>query len=216
MKPIVKTPMKKIIKSERTKILSNINNFFYPGKDNVSQKFIYLIGEVDTDICERLLKEIIFLNTTDFEENSLGKKVKREPIDVINMIINSSGGDMDAAIGLITVMEASLIPVRTIAIGDCSSAALFILMAGDQKIVAPLTSILSHQFSSGIEGTFNNIRSSVKEFNTYNEKMILLYQKFTGLSRDIIEKELMTSDDVFLTPEQALQYNICHMISNLV
>ena len=212
----MRTPIKKTVKVERTKILSNINSYFYPGNTSVSQKFIYLIGEVDMAICETLLKEIITYNTVEFDVDVTGKKIKKPHIDVINMIINSSGGDMDAAIGLITIMEASIIPIRTIAVGDCSSAALFILMAGDQKVVAPLTSILSHQFSTVAEGTFNNIRSTLKEFTTYNEKMTLLYQKYTGLSRDVIEKELMTSDDVFLTPEQALQYNICNIISNLV
>ena len=74
--------------------------------------------------------------------------------DMLNLIICSPGGDLNASFAMVDVMRGSAIPIRTIGLGQIASAGLMIFIAGEkgQRILTPNTSILSHQYSWGAFG----------------------------------------------------------------
>src|SRR5437763_338647 len=145
----------------RTDILSKINKHFFPDKEDVSQIFIHLTDAITTKSCDDVIEELIQRNAPRYVEEN-GVRVRCAPEeDVINLMINSEGGDLTAAFALITVMEASVIPIRTIAIGECASAGLVILMAGHQRVITPTASVMSHQLSSGSEGTYASMQANM-------------------------------------------------------
>ena len=86
--------------------------------------------------------------------------------DLLNLIICSPGGDLNAAFALIDTMRGSAIPIRTIGLGQIASAGLMIFIAGDKgkRILTPNTSILSHQYSWGAFGKEHELFATVKEF----------------------------------------------------
>jgi ATP-dependent Clp protease protease subunit len=202
----------------RTEMLSNINQHFFPEKEKVNQYFIMLSDAITTKTCDEVIAELVNLNAPHFEEDDKGnfRRVENKmKLDVINLIINSEGGDLVAAIALIEVIGASVIPVRTIAIGECASAALLIFMSGHQRVTTPTSSLLSHQLSSGGEGTYSNMKATIKSMKMYHDLMLSHYERCTGLPRDMIEDQLLNSEDVILTPEDAKGFNLCDVIMDL-
>ena len=50
--------------------------------------------------------------------------------DMLNLIICSPGGDLNASFAMVDVMRGSAIPIRTVGLGQIASAGLMIFIAG--------------------------------------------------------------------------------------
>lgn len=197
-----------------TQMLSEINKHFYQSSE-VEQVFVYLRGDIDIDNCADAMDAIIGCNQIEDEiDEETGETIEGKP-DVINLMITSPGGDMQAAFGLINVIRGSHIPVRTIALGEASSAALCIFMAGAQRVVTPYTSLMSHQFISGIDGPYYSMKVMMREFDDYYKKMVAFYHESTGLDPRYIKKHLLGESDHYFTPEKAIDYKMADLISGL-
>ncbi len=137
--------------------------------------------------------------------------------ELLNFIITSPGGDLNAAFALIDVMRGSAIPVRTIGLGQIASAGLMIFIAGEkgQRILTPNTSILSHQYSWGAIGKEHELFATVREFDLTTKKMIAHYKKCTGLDEKRIRETLLPPQDVWLSPVEAKKLGLCDEVKEL-
>lgn len=196
-------------------MLTKINEFFFPDKQEIDQAFVYLKGEMNIDTCAEIIDAILSINYPTFSEDEEGFKVEDPYPDVINLFITSTGGDMAGAFALINVIRGSRIPVRTIALGEASSAALCVLMSGHQRVVTPYASLMSHQFLSGAEGSFDDLDNMATAFREFHKKMLQLYVECTGLDAKFIKKKLLTSIDHHFGPDKALEYNMVDAILTL-
>lgn len=185
-------------------MFSEANQHFF-GKKDVKQAFILLTGEINEENCTNVIGEILQMNFLEKEARP----------SVICLIVTSGGGQLDPAISLIQIIRSSAIPIRTVGLGSVASAALCILMAGHQRMVDKYCSIMSHQFSTQTGGTFNELDVAHAQMIRYHEKMCDLYKDCTGLPKKTIKKNLLRHDDVWLTPEEALGYNIIDYIGDL-
>lgn len=202
--------------STSPEMLSKINQHFFPGKERVLQTFFHIKGEIDQTTCADAIDEILSLNIPAFEhDEEEDVLVPVPPPDVINLLITTPGGDMSACFALINVIKGSKIPVRTIALGEASSAGFCILMAGHQRVVTPYTSLMSHCFRSGFEGTYHEITNMTKEFHRYHEKMLAFYHEYSNMDPDFIREHFLGLSDMFVSHEDALKHGIVDLISDL-
>jgi ATP-dependent Clp protease protease subunit len=146
-------------------------------------------------------------------ENHVRKKKYKELL----LMICSNGGSLEDAFALIDVMKSSKIAIKTVGLGSIASAGLMIFLAGTRgrRMLTPNTSILSHQFAWGSSGKAHELFATVKEFQLTEHRMIEHYKISTGLDEDKIRKVLLPPQDVYLSAEEALQYNICDEVANL-
>jgi ATP-dependent Clp protease protease subunit len=137
--------------------------------------------------------------------------------ELLNLIITSPGGDLTAAFALIDVMRGSAIPVRTIGLGQVSSAGLLVFTSGTKgmRILTPNTSILSHQYSWGAFGKEHELFATVKEFDLTTKRMIAHYKKCTGLTEDKIRETLLPPQDIWLSATEAKNLGLCDMVKEL-
>jgi ATP-dependent Clp protease protease subunit len=137
--------------------------------------------------------------------------------ELLNMIITSPGGDLNAAFALIDTMRGSAIPIRTIGLGQVASAGLMIFIAGTpgHRILTPNTSILSHQYSWGAIGKEHELFATVKEFDLTTKKMIQHYKKCTGLSEKEIRDMLLPPQDIWLSAVEAKKMGLCDHVKEL-
>ena len=165
-----------------------------------------LMGEIDADSVRPVVEWILY-------ENFVSKKKKKELL----LMVCSEGGELPTAFALIDVMRSSLIPVKTVGLGEIGSAGLLIFLAGSKgrRVLTPNTSILSHQFSWGSDGKAHELFATIKEFELTHRRMIQHYKSCTGLDEDQIRTVLLPPHDVYLTAEEALALNICDSISEL-
>jgi len=164
-----------------------------------------LMDEITDSTCKDVIQFIISKNL-----------VKPYP-KYLQLIINSGGGDLQAAFAVIDTMKGSAIPVHTVGLGCVASAAIAIFMAGEKgkRVLTPNTSILSHQYSWGTYGKEHELLATVKEYELTTQRMLKHYKKCTGLNEKKIRQFLLPAQDIWLSATEAKKLGICDSIKTV-
>ena len=173
---------------------------------SVEECGIYLLmDEISDSTCKDVISFIISKNL-----------VKPYP-KYLQLVINSGGGDLQAAFALIDTMKGSAIPVRTVGLGCVASAAVLIFISGEKghRVLTPNTSILSHQFSWGTYGKEHELFATVKEYELTTKRMINHYKKCTGLSEKKIREFLLPAQDVWMAANEAKKLGLCDSVKTV-
>ena len=160
------------------------------------EKGVYLfMDEVTSESCKELITFI------------LCKSFQRPRPKCLQVIINSPGGDLNAAFAVTDIMAGCPIPVHTVGIGQIASAGFMMFIAGHkgQRILTPNTSIMSHQWSWGSWGKEHELIAVSKEHDLTSIRMINHYKKCTGMTEKNIRKYLLPPTDVFLSAKEAVK-----------
>jgi len=162
---------------------------------------VYILGEITMKTAYMASQQMIALEKINSLTNNFHP---------ITMIINSGGGQVNAAWQICDVMDYIQTPVYTTGLGEIASASLLIFMNGEpgHRIITEKTSIMSHLYSWGAVGSHNNLISVNKEFQSIYSRMMAHYENCTGLSKKKIEKELLCEHDTWLTAKEAVNLNI--------
>jgi ATP-dependent Clp protease protease subunit len=118
---------------------------------------------------------------------------------------------------MIELMNASSIPIQTVAIGEVCSAGLIVAMSGTKglRVVTPSCSIMSHNFSTTTSGSYHELKEANVELDKADRMIIDQYKKCTGLSEKVIRSKLVTPKDIYLTPADAVKYKLFDSVSPL-
>jgi len=185
---------------------NNISEDLENIEHNVNPVSIQLLfDEVNNEVAREICAWILNANFAQYKPEAL------------HLIINSPGGDLNAAYAIIDVMKSSAIPVNTVGVGQIQSAGLMIFMAGQkgQRILTPNTTIMSHQYSWSASGKHNELIAIRKEFDLSYHRMMQHYMSHTTLTEDDVKKYLLPSEDCYLSSEEALELGICDKIAFL-
>jgi ATP-dependent Clp protease protease subunit len=164
-----------------------------------------MMEDISLSTCKNAVEWILEANFTE------------ERPELLNLLICSPGGDLNAAFALVDTMRGSAIPIRTIGLGQIASAGLLIFISGDkgQRILTPNTSILSHQYSWGAIGKEHELFATVREFDLTTKRMIAHYKKCTGLDEKYIREKLLPPQDVWLSAMEAKKLGLCDDVKDL-
>lgn len=125
--------------------------------------------------------------------------------DIINLEINSPGGNVFDGIAIYNMLVASKATGKTInakVMGVAASIASVILMAAD-KIVMPANSmVMVHSPSGGVFGTADDMREMAEVLDKVKDSLIGTYMKRTGKSDEDIRA--MLAKDTFMSAQEAL------------
>jgi len=135
-------------------------------------------------------------------------------VQPIHLMINSGGGSVTAAWQICDIMDCIATPVFTIGVGTVASAALAIFINGTpgHRILSEKASVLSHQYTWGIEGKYKDLALTQKEFENIYERLRQHYVKNTKHTSEFVKKELL-SDDCWLTALEAKKMKLAdHVI----
>jgi ATP-dependent Clp protease protease subunit len=184
----------------------DITNYDTPSEALNNHGIYVLMDEISAETVKPVVEWIL-------HENFVKKKKNKELL----LMICSEGGSLSDAFALIDVINSSVIPIKTVGLGQIASAGLMIFLAGTRgrRVLTPSTSILSHQFSWGSDGKAHELFATVKEFELTQQRMINHYRVCTGLTDEEIRVSLLPPHDVYLTAEEALALHVCDAISQL-
>lgn len=165
---------------------------------------ISLKGVVCSQTIDPIVELIINVNLNDDFEKT----------EVINLFIDTDGGDLSCAFKLIDVIRMSEIPIRTIGLGKVASAGLLIFMSGDKRVFSENASILSHQ------ATYNASNYSIKvsdsshqqEFKHIMSRILKTYVRYSGKDEKYIKKHLLKDNDVYLSAEEAITHGLADSV----
>ena len=164
----------------------------------LSASFHYLGSEIDESSISEVIRWIVYEN------------LKPEPQKTLTLMINSTGGDLSQAFALIDVMKNSKHPIRTIGVGSVISAAFLIFASGTrgERFIARNTSIMCHQYSSSAEGKHHDLKAYNKEMESTNKRMAIILKEATDLDLKTIRAKLLPPTDVWMTPNDLIEFGI--------
>lgn len=172
-------------------------------------------GERSYDIFSRLLKEHIIFIGAPIDDNVANLAIaqllyleKEDPGKDVVMYINSPGGSVSAGLAIYDTMQFVRSEVATYCLGMSASIAAVLLAAGTKgkRFALPHSTILLHQLSAGFSGQASDIDIHAKEVLRLKKVLNDILVEHTGKDYAAIEKD--TDRDLFMTPEEAIEYGI--------
>lgn len=171
--------------------------------DALAEKFlktrtILLTGEIDKDQGERVIRQLLLLE-------SLSE-------DPISLFVDSPGGDVDAGFAIFDMISFVKAPVRILGMGLVASAAALILLAvpKDRRFGLPNSHYLIHQPLSGIRGVATDIEIHARELEKARDRINRIIAEETGQSLERVVKD--TDRDYWMNSEEALAYGLISKI----
>jgi len=179
-------------------------------------------GERAYDIWSRLLKERIIFLGTPVEDDMANLIIAQllfldseDPEKPISLYINCPGGVVTAGLAIYDTMQYVRAPVHTICTGIAMSMGAVLLAAGaaGKRFALPHSRIMIHQGSGGFRGNTPDVFIQVKEMEQLVKTTQELLAAHTGQPIDKIMKD--TDRDLFLSPEEAVEYGIIDEVYKL-
>jgi ATP-dependent Clp protease protease subunit len=162
----------------------------------------YLNGEINETSVGECIKWLIY------------ESLNSDKQKILTLYVNSTGGDLYQAFGLIDIMQTSPHIVRCIGIGAVMSAAFLIFASGTkgERYAAKNTSFMCHQFTESMDNKYHDLKATMKENDQCNERMIDILKTATGLAPSVIKKRLLPASDVYLTAEETVDVGVADHI----
>lgn len=172
------------------------------GATLLDKHIFFLSGEINEETVNNVMQWLVYENLDTSRQK------------ILQLYINSEGGSLYDAFGLIDMMQSSVHPIRTIAVGTLMSAAFLIFSAGTrgERWIYKNTGIMCHQFYSGTDGKYHDIKAQAKENDYCNERMIRILQKASDLEIQTIKKKLLQPSDAYFKAEELLDLGIADHI----
>jgi len=165
----------------------------------LESRTILLAEPITKEVAERVTAKLLLLDQESDKE-------------LINIYINSPGGDVDAGFAIFDMVRYISAPVRCISTGLTASAAVVVLLATPKKLrlSLPNSRFLMHQPSMGIHGSAADVRIEANEILKMREKINKLIADETGQPLDKVEKG--TRRNYWMDAEEAKKYGLVSRI----
>lgn len=187
-----------------------------PDKSDVTDKSIYKeidygfsvkdsIIYVHGDIVLGLLFDFVSKVRTILDNRTVDKDTP------ITVLINSDGGDVYEALGLIDYMKSQKIKFNVIARGRAMSAAALILCcATGTRAASKMTSIMVHEISTANQGKASDIRANADHLEELEDLTFKLLAEHSKMDIDFWRKQ--ARKDFYMSASKALEYGLIDTI----
>ena len=102
----------------------------------------------------RIINDIFEINADDMEKGEVYKNWERTPI---KLSINSYEGSVYDGLALVDVIKRSETPVHTVCVGSCMRMALWVWLAGAQRLVGELSTLMFWCGIKKVDSLFSRI-----------------------------------------------------------
>lgn len=177
-------------------ILDNDNKLFDLYSKLLTNRIIFLEGEINDNISNLIVSELLYLDSISNED--------------IYLYINSPGGSITSGFAIYDTLNYIKSEVITIGIGLCASMAAFLLSSGNKRYSLPNTEIMIHEPLGGTKGQATEIKIVTDQILKLREKLNKILSKNTKQTLSRIKKD--TQRDYYMTPEEALNYGLIDKI----
>ena len=124
--------------------------------------------------------------------------------------INSIGGDVDEGFAIHDFLRSQGLPVTTIGEGRVYSIATIILLAGDNKLMAPNEQFMIHNPWAVAAGDADELRRYAAELERREAQIANFYQEKTG--KDLAEIQNLMNQETFFTASETVEFGFADSI----
>lgn len=142
---------------------------------------------------------------SDTTAYGLAKEIKDLDVDVLNVHIDSYGGEVSEGWAIYNALKQHPAKVRTYADGFVASAANYPFLAGDERIANNVSAFFLHQVLTGVWGNADDLRKAADEVDKLNEIGINAFAD-AGMDADKV-RELM-KEETWLTGAEAVELGL--------
>jgi ATP-dependent Clp protease protease subunit len=168
----------------------------------IKARKIFLWSQVDDTVAEKVVKQLLYLDTLNDED--------------ITLYINSPGGVISSGMAIVDAMSAIRSDVATVVSGQAASMGAVLLAAGTKgkRYAWKNARVMIHQplISGHMYGPATDIQIQAEEMLRIRIMLNKLLAEATGKSIEQIEAD--TDRDRFMTAEEAKAYGMVDLIQN--
>lgn len=196
---------KKITKSKRHEKDEEESDSIFNEIDygvNIDESIIYLHGDIMLgNLFDFISKvRIILANRPEEKKN-----------DPINLLLNTNGGDVYEANGIIDYIHSLTVPVNIIARGRAMSAGAMILCSGTGvRAASKNTTIMVHEASAEIFGKSGDIKANADHIDELEEDFYRMMATRTNQDEDFWRKACRK--DFYMSAQKALELGVIDKI----
>ena len=155
---------------------------------------IFLWGGVDDESAERIVKQLLYLDSISHDD--------------IILFINSPGGVISSGLAIYDCMQAIESDVVTVCCGQAASMGAVLLVAGakGKRYCLENARVMIHQPLGGFRGQASDIEIHAREILFIKERLNRLMAEHSGQDYEKVARD--TDRDNFMTAEQAKEYGL--------
>jgi ATP-dependent protease ClpP protease subunit len=167
----------------------------------ISPTVILLTGEV----CNAMHRQFFRI----LRKTCKSELLLQAPDTVVEVFINSEGGDFGAGMAIGDLIAAAPAYIRTVVNGAAYSAATFIAVSANYECtITPNSHMMIHQMSTRFDGTAQQVQDESTNSTKLMRTMQELYKRQCPLLP--VEKlQFLLTRDLILSAEECVQLGIC-------
>lgn len=167
----------------------------------MEKRTVYFSGDVNTENIRNVRDQI----------TSFALESRKEEI---TLFVTSTGGASYIAIAFYDFIRTNRIRLRTIALGEVSSSALLIFLAGEKRIASPHTVFCFHELGRSWDQPIRLSATDIRQLSAEIEKDQQLVQqiisKTTGMTIEKVTELIQRR--AYIRGEKAKEYGLVHEI----
>jgi ATP-dependent Clp protease protease subunit len=156
-------------------------------------RVILISGNIDESTFAKVDKKL-----TAFEQEN------GEPVTIR---INSEGGNMSDGLAIVGRMTSSKVQVNTEGYGFIGSSALLVLACGKYRKISQFAWVMHHESAQEVSGSISELEMEVRQARREEQFWNKHMAKFSNQNSEFWRKSA-TKNELYLSPEQCLQYKI--------
>lgn len=139
----------------------------------------------------------------DVSSYTLSKELQGLDVDIINVHINSYGGEVAEGLAIYNTLKNHPAKVKTYCDGFACSIASVIFMAGDERIMNEASLLMIHNAWTSISGNAAELRKQADDLETITQASMAAYMSRVNITED--ELKALLDAETWLLPSEALE-----------
>lgn len=172
---------------------------------DTGKRIFYIHDDIDQDSMSMVCYNLLHLLYEDNEKEEEEKKYKREPI---KLFINSFGGSTYDMWALVDIILNSKTPIHTYSTSHADSCGFLIFIDGHKRFITKHTKMCCHQFSCGMEGTYQDMKGIMANFDRLWMDLVEYICSQTKISKERLDEIKEKKIDWYIYSEDAIDLGV--------
>lgn len=149
---------------------------------------------------------------SDVSSYTLSKELEGLDVDVINVYINSYGGEVAEGLAIYNALKRHKAKIKTYCDGFACSIASVIFMAGDERIMSNASLLFIHNAWTRASGNANDFRKQADDLDIITQASVNAYMNHVKITE--VELKELLNNETWITPQDALNMGFATSITN--
>lgn len=149
---------------------------------------------------------------SDVSAYNLSKQIEALDVDVINVGINSYGGEVSEGLAIYNALRRHRAKVRTRCDGFACSAASVVFAAGDERVMSDASLLMIHNAWVSATGNAEDLRKQADDLEKINDASVTAYMAVVSIEEE--ELRALMDGETWLSPEEAVEIGLATSIES--